>query len=460
MKLITISVPAYNEQESITTLYETIVNVMDSIKDKYTFELLFINDGSKDKTLEIVKQLHKEDNRVGFVDLSRNYGKEIAMAAGFDYAKGDAVITMDADLQHPPELIKEMIELWELGYEDVYARRNKRHGESWLKKATSKWYYKTLQKVTKTPVLPDTGDFRLLDRRCVDALKKLRETQRYTKGLYNWIGFKKVEVTFDAAPRHAGETKWNYRSLINLALEGITSYTTLPLRLSTIAGFAISLGTFIYLIYIVIKTLIVGSDVSGFPTLMITILFLGGIQLISIGIIGEYLGRIFNEVKKRPLYFVEEYNGEKERHSMNKIRKWLDKIPWYTDEIHSILMYLIMGGFTTLINIVTFWLCTYVLNWDYRIANTIAWVASVLFAYFSNKKYVFESYTPTWKERAREVTSFFGFRFLTYLVDILVMILLIEVLSINELWAKIWTNVIVLVLNYVFSKWIIFKVKK
>ncbi|EAG2822348.1 glycosyltransferase [Listeria monocytogenes] len=290
MKLITISVPAYNEQESITTLYETIVNVMDSIKDKYTFELLFINDGSKDKTLEIVKQLHKEDNRVGFVDLSRNYGKEIAMAAGFDYAKGDAVITMDADLQHPPELIKEMIELWELGYEDVYARRNKRHGESWLKKATSKWYYKTLQKVTKTPVLPDTGDFRLLD----------------------WIGFKKVEVTFDAAPRHAGETKWNYRSLINLALEGITSYTTLPLRLSTIAGFAISLGTFIYLIYIVIKTLIVGSDVSGFPTLMITILFLGGIQLISIGIIGEYLGRIFNEVKKRPLYFVEEYNGEKE----------------------------------------------------------------------------------------------------------------------------------------------------
>lgn len=189
MKLITISVPAYNEQESITTLYETIVNVMDSIKDKYTFELLFINDGSKDKTLEIVKQLHKEDNRVGFVDLSRNYGKEIAMAAGFDYAKGDAVITMDADLQHPPELIKEMIELWELGYEDVYARRNKRHGESWLKKATSKWYYKTLQKVTKTPVLPDTGDFRLLDRRCVDALKKLRETQRYTKGLYNWIGF-------------------------------------------------------------------------------------------------------------------------------------------------------------------------------------------------------------------------------------------------------------------------------
>ncbi|EAA0102741.1 glycosyltransferase [Listeria monocytogenes] len=312
MKLITISVPAYNEQESITTLYETIVNVMDSIKDKYTFELLFINGGSKDKTLEIVKQLHKEDNRVGFVDLSRNYGKEIAMAAGFDYAKGDAVITMDADLQHPPELIKEMIELWELGYEDVYARRNKRHGESWLKKATSKWYYKTLQKVTKTPVLPDTGDFRLLDRRCVDALKKLRETQRYTKGLYNWIGFKKVEVTFDAAPRHAGETKWNYRSLINLALEGITSYTTLPLRLSTIAGFAISLGTFIYLIYIVIKTLIVGSDVSGFPTLMITILFLGGIQLISIGIIGEYLGRIFNEVKKRPLYFVEEYNGEKE----------------------------------------------------------------------------------------------------------------------------------------------------
>ncbi len=233
------------------------------------------------------------------------------MEAGFDYAKGDAVITMDADLQHPPALILEMIKLWEIGYDDVYAKRKQREGESWLKKATSKYYYKLLQSISKIPVLPDTGDYRLLDRKCIEALRQLRESNRYTKGLYNWVGFKKVEVEFDAAPRHAGKTKWNYKSLLNLALEGITSYTTAPLRISTIFGFFISLITFIYVIYLIIKTIIFGPDVDGFPSLMIAILFLGGIQLISIGIIGEYLGRIFNEVKNRPLYFINEYQGKK-----------------------------------------------------------------------------------------------------------------------------------------------------
>ncbi|EUJ18205.1 hypothetical protein MAQA_10741 [Listeria aquatica FSL S10-1188] len=256
MKLLTISVPAYNEETMIVPLYERIVEVMNEVKETYTFELLFINDGSKDGTLDQMKALHKKDNRVVFVDLSRNYGKEIAMAAGFDYAKGDALVTMDADLQHPPEVILEMLKLWELGYEDVYAKRNRREGETWLKKATSKMYYRILQKVARIPVLPDAGDFRLLDRRCIEALKQMRETNRYTKGLYSWIGFKKIEVTFDAAPRYDGQSKWNYQSLINLALEGITSYTTFPLRLSTYSGFIVSAAAFIYMIYLFIKTLL------------------------------------------------------------------------------------------------------------------------------------------------------------------------------------------------------------
>ncbi|MBC6135402.1 glycosyltransferase family 2 protein [Listeria booriae] len=312
MKLITISVPAYNESEVLPHLYDRIKEVMATVSDRYDYELLFINDGSSDNSVQIMKELRAKDSRVSYVDLARNYGKEIAMAAGFDYAKGDAMVTMDADLQHPPELIPEMLLLWEQGYEDVYAKRKIREGETWLKKYTSKKYYQLLQKMSKTPVLPDAGDFRLLDRRCIDALKKLRETQRYSKGLYSWMGFKKVEIEFDAAPRLAGETKWNYGSLFNLALEGMTSFTTTPLKISSILGFIVSIAAFIYMIYIFIATLVTGNAVEGFPTLMIVILFLGGIQLISIGIIGEYLGRIFNEVKGRPLYFVEEYNDERE----------------------------------------------------------------------------------------------------------------------------------------------------
>ncbi|SMQ84323.1 Glycosyltransferase involved in cell wall bisynthesis [Bacillus sp. OV166] len=310
MKLITLIVPAYNEEEVITQLYDRIYGLMESLS-KYQFEILFINDGSKDNTLKMIKSLREADPRISFVDLSRNYGKETAMIAGFDYAKGDAVVIIDADLQHPPELIEEMIKYWEEGYEDIYAKRTKREGEPWLKKFTSKKYYELLQKTTRIPILQDVGDFRLLDRRCVDALKEFRESQRYTKGMYSWIGYKKKEITYEAAPRAAGETKWNYSGLVDLALEGITSFTTFPLRLSTIMGFIISICTFIYLIFIIIKTIISGPDVSGYPSLMVVILFLGGIQLISLGIIGEYLGRIFNETKNRPLYFVEEYNNKK-----------------------------------------------------------------------------------------------------------------------------------------------------
>lgn len=315
MKKITILVPAYNEEEVIVQLYARVTEVITSLTN-YDFEILFVNDGSKDNTINIIKALREKDYRVSYVDLSRNYGKEIAMAAGFDYAKGDAVIVIDADLQQPPGLIPQMIFYWQEGYEDVYAKRMKREGEPWFKRYTSKKYYQVLQKTTRIPILPDVGDFRLLDRRCVEALKQLRESQRNTKGMYSWIGFKKKEIIYEASPRVAGKTKWNLPSLIDLAIEGITSFTTFPLRLSTILGFIISFLAFVYLLFIIIKTLLLGSDVSGYPSIMVVILFLGGIQLISLGIIGEYLGRVFNETKNRPLYFVEEYNSGKVEQSI------------------------------------------------------------------------------------------------------------------------------------------------
>ncbi|MFL6561523.1 MAG: glycosyltransferase, partial [Bacillus sp. (in: firmicutes)] len=233
--------------------------------------------------------------------------------AGLDHAQGDAVIIMDADLQDPPELIPEMISYWEEGYDDVFAKRGSRSGESWLKKWTAAKFYRLLKKATNIPIQEDTGDFRLLDRRCVEALKQIRESQRFTKGMFSWIGYNKKELLFDRDPRAAGETKWNYLKLFDLAIEGITSFTTFPLRLSSLLGVVISLFAFVYMVWIIAKTLLFGESVSGYPSLMTVILFLGGIQLLSLGVIGEYLGRIFNETKNRPLYFVDEYNGNKIR---------------------------------------------------------------------------------------------------------------------------------------------------
>jgi polyisoprenyl-phosphate glycosyltransferase len=310
MNKITILVPAYNEEDVLHQLYERLKNVMNQLK-KYEFEVLFVNDGSKDNTLPIIRQMRYHDKRISYVNLSRNFGKEIAMIAGLDYATGDAVIIIDADLQDPPELIPDMIQYWELGYDDVFAKRKSRSGETWFKKWTASSFYKLLKKVTRIPIQENTGDFRLLDRRCVEALKQLRETQRYTKGMFSWIGYNKKEILFDRDPRAAGETKWNYAKLIDLAIEGITSFTTTPLRLSALFGCVISFFAFIYILWIVAKTLLFGEPVAGYPSLMTVILFLGGIQLISLGIIGEYLGRIFNETKNRPLYFVEEYNNKK-----------------------------------------------------------------------------------------------------------------------------------------------------
>jgi glycosyltransferase involved in cell wall biosynthesis len=307
MKKISILIPAYNEQAVLEKLFTRLANLANDTKD-YDFEFLFINDGSRDKTLEIIKDYAEKDDRVAYVNFSRNFGKEIAMIAGLDHVTGDATVIIDADLQDPPELIPKMIELWEQGYDDVYAKRRTREGESWFKKFTSKQFYNILQKFSNVPIQKDTGDFRLLDRRAVEALKQFRESERYTKGMFSWIGFNKKEILYDRDPRAAGETKWNYLKLVNLAVDGITSFTTAPLRMSTILGFLVSITAFIYLVILVVRTIFFGTDLVGYPSMMAVILFLGGVQLLSLGIIGEYVGKIFNETKKRPLYLVEEYH--------------------------------------------------------------------------------------------------------------------------------------------------------
>lgn len=307
-KKISILIPAYNEQDVLRHLYERL-NKLAGETPGYAFEFLFVNDGSRDKTLEIVKTYAEKDPRIAYVNLSRNFGKETAMIAGLDHVTGDATVIIDADLQDPPELIPQMISYWEEGYDDIYARRSNRRGETWLKKATSTTFYKILQKSTRIPIQQDTGDFRLLDRRCVEALKQIRESQRYTKGMFSWIGYRKKEITYERDPRAAGESKWNYFQLLNLAIEGIVSFTTSPLRVSTYVGIVVSFFAFIYMLFLVFRTVFFGTDMAGYPSIMAAILFLGGVQLLSLGIIGEYIGRIFNETKGRPLYFVEEYHA-------------------------------------------------------------------------------------------------------------------------------------------------------
>lgn len=310
MKLISILIPAYNEELVLDKLFTRLANLANDTKN-YDFEFLFVNDGSRDKTLEIIKGYAETDPRVSFINFSRNFGKEIGMIAGLDHVQGDATVIIDADLQDPPELIPEMIKLWEEGYDDIYARRRTREGESWLKKFTSKAYYKTLQSVTHVPIQEDTGDFRLLDRRVVDAITQFRDSQRNAKAIFSWVGFHKKEILYDRDPRAAGETKWNYVKLVNLALDGITSFTTAPLRISTYVGALVSFATFVYLIFLVFRTIFFGTDLAGYPSMMAVILFLGGVQLLSLGIIGEYVGRIFNETKQRPLYLIEEYHNGK-----------------------------------------------------------------------------------------------------------------------------------------------------
>lgn len=309
MKQIDLVIPVYNEEEVLPQFMERILETTRQIPN-YDFNFLFINDGSSDGSLELIRSFHEKDSRVRYIDLSRNFGKETAMLAGFDHAGGDAIIVIDADLQQPPETIQEMIRWWEEGYEDVYAVRVRREGEKKWKEWTSNFYYYLVQKMTPEKVYPRAGDFRLLDKKCVEALRKLRESERYTKGMYGWIGFKKKEIEYVADERAAGETKWNIGDLFKLAVDGITSYSTVPLKVWSYAGIVISLLSFSYLTYEMIKTLLYGTNVAGYPTLLAAILFLGGIQLISLGVIGEYLGRVFIETKDRPPYFVRESSEE------------------------------------------------------------------------------------------------------------------------------------------------------
>lgn len=301
-KIITVIVPAYNEEEVVEACFSRIVNVFEDIN--YELELVFVNDGSSDNTFKILNDLAKKDDRVIAIDLSRNFGKEIAMSAGIDYATGDAAVIIDADLQDPPELIHDFIQYWEEGYDNVYGKRTKREGETWAKKLTASFFYKILGYLSDIYIPENTGDFRLISRQAIDSLKTLRERHRFMKGLYSWIGYNTKAVEYQRAPRFAGNTKWNYWRLWNFALEGITSFTIAPLKMATYIGGTISILSFIYAIYIIIKTFIYGIDVPGYASQMVAILLLGGMNLAALGIIGEYLGRMFNETKNRPLYLV------------------------------------------------------------------------------------------------------------------------------------------------------------
>lgn len=300
---LSVVVPAFNEEAVLPEFHRRLTTVLAALPADW--EIVYVNDGSSDRTVQVMTGF--VDPRVAVIDLSRNFGKEIAMTAGLDHACGEAVVVIDADLQDPPELIPELVANWREGFDVVYARRTVRDGETLMKKATSKLFYRFIQSLSRVKIPADTGDFRLLSRRAVDALKLLREQHRFMKGLYAWIGYPQVAVYYRRDPRFAGETKWNYWKLWNFALEGITSFSIGPLKIATYAGLLTALGAFIAAAFIIYKTLAYGDPVRGYPSLMVVVLFLGGVQLMSLGMIGEYLGRMFNETKRRPLYLVNRY---------------------------------------------------------------------------------------------------------------------------------------------------------
>jgi len=303
--LISIVVPVYSEQDVLPEFHDRLSKVCKKLP--FQFEIVYVNDGSEDNTLIILDELYASDDRVTIVDFSRNFGKEIALTAGLHKAKGDAVIVIDADLQDPPELIPELIKEWQSGYDVVYAKRSRRKGETAFKKLTAHAFYRVIGIFSRVKIPEDTGDYRLLSRRAVDALNTLAEHHRFMKGLFAWIGYKQKAVFYDRDPRLVGTTKWNYWQLWNLAIEGITSFTVAPLKLATYIGLVTATGAFGYGLYMLVSTLIFGNPVPGYPSLIVIVLFLGGIQLLFIGVLGEYIGRIFNETKRRPLYFLNEY---------------------------------------------------------------------------------------------------------------------------------------------------------
>lgn len=302
-QLVSIVAPAFNEEGGLKAFVERVGGVMEA--SGYPYEVVFVNDGSTDRTLLEMHELRAVNPSITIVNLSRNFGKEIAMTAGIAEAAGDVQVIIDTDLQDPPELIPQMIAGYVEGYDVVYAQRTEREGETWLKKATARAFYRVVSRIGPAPIPENVGDYRLISRRVADALLQVREHHRFMKGLYAWVGFPQKAVPYVRQARYAGITKWNYFKLWNFALEGITSFTIVPLKFATYVGFSISMLAFLYGAVIVIRTLLFGDVVQGFPTIMAVMLFLGGVQLIVLGLIGEYLGRIFNETKHRPLYLVE-----------------------------------------------------------------------------------------------------------------------------------------------------------
>ncbi|MFT4822475.1 MAG: glycosyltransferase involved in cell wall biosynthesis [Halioglobus sp.] len=308
---LSVIVPAYNESEVLPSFHQRIAQVM--LATDADYEIIYIDDGSTDQTAAMLGGFRDKDESVAVIELSRNFGKEVAISAGLDYAQGDAVIIIDADLQDPPELIHDFLREWRDGYDIVSGRRSSREGESYLKKTTAKWFYRVLNNLSDVEIPQDTGDFRLISRRALDALMSLRETHRYMKGLFAWVGFPQKQVLYTRHARAAGVTKWSYWRLWNYAIEGITSFSDVPLKIATYLGVATSGIAFLYGVFFLIRTLLFGNAVPGYPSLVLIILFLGGIQLICLGIIGEYLARTYNESKSRALYFVKGYHPRQKR---------------------------------------------------------------------------------------------------------------------------------------------------
>lgn len=306
---LSVVVPVFNEQETLLECHRRLHATMQEVG--YPFEILYVNDGSSDNSLDILRKLAETCAEVSWLNLSRNFGKEHAMSAGLQYAIGDAVIIIDADLQDPPETIPALIEEWHNGYDNVYGRRRDRDGESYTKKMTSKWFYRVIDRISGITIPRDTGDFRLLSRRAVNALLSMPERHRFMKGMFAWIGYRQKELLYDRDMRYAGASKFNYWKLWNFALEGLTSFSSAPLKLATYIGVCVAFGSLLYGLIIIFKTLVYGDPVAGYPSMMTAMLFMGGVQLLFIGILGEYLGRTFDEVKARPLYFVEDYQPSK-----------------------------------------------------------------------------------------------------------------------------------------------------
>lgn len=299
---LSVVVPVYNEEEVLSDFHRRLSAVLDGLAEDV--EIVYVNDGSQDRSMALLAGLHESDPRAVVIDLTRNFGKEAAMSAGLDHADGDAVIVIDADLQDPPELVPEMLRAWRAGYDVVLMRRRSRARESWLKKGTARAFYYAIGRIGTIGIPEDVGDFRLLSRRAVEAVRRFPERSRFMKGLFAWIGFPCCELVYDRDGRYAGETKWNYWRLWNFALEGITSFSAAPLKVASYIGLASSLAAFVYGAYVVVKTLLFGDPVPGYPTLVTLVLLLGGLQLMALGVIGEYLARMFVEVKQRPLYLV------------------------------------------------------------------------------------------------------------------------------------------------------------